>query len=81
MSYRYMAVGDTAGFVTLYTTEPIISEVGRLATTSSIRDYESELAIRSRPQKLKRIAAASVATSASGGGGSRHGSDDEQAVA
>ena len=82
VSYRYMAVGDTAGFVTLYATEPIISQVGRLATTSSIRDYESELAIRSRPQKLKRIAAASVATSASGGGGgSRHGSDDEQAVA
>ena len=82
VSYRYMAVGDTAGFVTLYATEPIISQVGRLATTSSIRDYESELSIRSRPQKLKRVAAASVATSASGGGGgSRHGSDDEQAVA
>ena len=82
VSYRYMAVGDTAGFVTLYATEPILSQVGRLATTAAVRDYESELAIRSRPQKLKRIAAASVAISATGGpGGSRHGSDDEQAVA
>ena len=48
VTHRYLAVGDTAGFVTLYVTEPILSQVGRVATTASTRDYESELATRSR---------------------------------
>ena len=76
--FRYIAIGDTAGFVTLYATEPILSPVSRLATTASRRDYEEELILRNRYKGRKRGGAtASASASASAAGSTANSADDD----
>mmetsp|Transcript_2907 Transcript_2907/g.6724 ORF Transcript_2907/g.6724 Transcript_2907/m.6724 type:complete len:1524 (-) Transcript_2907:252-4823(-) len=72
--FRYVAIGDTAGFVTLYATEPILSPVSRLATTASRRDYEEELILRNRYKERKRGGATA---SASAAGSTATNADDD----
>ena len=62
--FRYIAIGDTAGFVTLYATQPILSPVSRLETTASRREYEEELVLRQR-YKGRTCGGASTSASAS----------------
>ena len=48
LRYRYLAIGDSSGFVSLYATEPILSPVARLETSASRRDYLEEADRRKR---------------------------------
>ena len=42
--FRYVALGDASGFVTLYVTSPFLSPVSRLETTASYRSHIEESA-------------------------------------
>merc|ERR1712238_639047 len=43
---EYIALGDTAGYVTIYTTYPKLLPIHRLSTTASQREYKIERKIR-----------------------------------